>query len=98
MHKPVCTATSFTLYRKNSFIQIARYRRSPLDGRGISILGVHYKLNLFYSISPILSLGLVANALTLLLDNLSRNIPFGVVRAYMTHISKYPSPVNKCTA
>ena len=35
MHKPVRTATSFTLYPKNSFIQIARYRRSSLDGRGI---------------------------------------------------------------
>ena len=35
MHKPVRTATSCTLYPKNSFIQIACYYRSSLDGRGI---------------------------------------------------------------
>ena len=35
MQKPVRTATSSTLYPKNSFIQTARYRRSSLDGRGI---------------------------------------------------------------
>ena len=35
MHKPLRTATSSTLYPKNSFIQIARYRRPSLDSRGI---------------------------------------------------------------
>ena len=71
MHKPVRIATSSTLYPKNSFIQIARYRRSSLDGRGI--FDSKYKLNLFYWISPILLFGIVANALTLLLNNLCRN-------------------------
>ena len=35
MHKPVLTATSSTLYPKNFFIQIACYRRSSQDSRGI---------------------------------------------------------------
>ena len=39
MHKPVRIATLSTLYPKNSFIHIARYRRSSLDGRGIFDFG-----------------------------------------------------------
>ena len=37
MHKPERTATSsmLMLYPGKSFIQIARYRRSSVDGRGI---------------------------------------------------------------
>ena len=35
MHKPVRSAISSTLYPKKYFIQIAHYRRSSLDSRGI---------------------------------------------------------------
>ena len=49
-----------------------------------SILGVPYKFNLFYWISPTLTFGIVANALTLLLDNLSRNGCILIYRAWAT--------------
>ena len=65
-HKSACTATSSTLYPKISFIQIARHSRSSLSGFD-SGRSQHIEF------CPILPFGIVANALTLLLDNLSRN-------------------------
>ena len=73
MHKPVCTATSSTLYPENSFIQIARYPRSSLDDRGTFDSGLWLQVHLLYWISPMLPFGIVSYVLTLLLDNLSRN-------------------------
>ena len=54
-------ATSSTLCPKNSFIQIARNRRSSLYGRGIFDSG----RSLHIECCPILPFGIVANAITL---------------------------------
>ena len=73
MHKPVRTATSSTLYPTNFFIQIARYSRSSLDGRGIFDSGRSLQVEFILLNISHSTFGIVANALTLLLDNLSRN-------------------------
>ena len=61
------------IYPKNFFIQIARHRRSSLDGRGVFDSGRSLEVEFILLNVSHTAFGIVAKAPTLLLDNLSRN-------------------------